>query len=322
MDFRQLSNFVQIVDSGSLTRAATAIGVAQPALTFQVAKLEEELNCQLLVRSTRGVLPTEAGRILYREAQTIVRQIRQLPRLLRFMEKDLAGEVTIGFPNSLGPLFSSAVVGAVQGRFPRVKLHVFEGESVVQRELIMKNRVELALICEHIPTNDLFHRPLFRQRIAFLCDGRNTSDQAGAPIELAEATKRIVALPNVGNPVRAAFDAACRTLDLSVDARIEFNALRTLVSAVEQGLGASINLWLPTHETVNGRSIISRPITNPEILVDISLCRSKLNQPSPVAMLVEEIMAQVVLERISRVNWPGAIAQDGEIMPTYDDPKK
>lgn len=322
MDFRQLSNFVQIVDTGSLTRAASTIGVAQPALTFQIARLEEELDCQLLIRSTRGVRPTEAGMILYREAQTIVRQVRQIPQLLRFLATDPAGEVTIGFPNSLAPIFSTAVVAAVQERFPRVKLHVYEAESVVQREQIMKNRVELALVCEHVPTSDLHHRPLFKQRLAFLCDGQGATDRAGVSIELAEAASRIVALPNAGNPVRTAFDEAVRRLGLSVKARMEFNGLRTLVSAVKHGLGASINLWIPMLETNDGHALVSRPITNPDLWVDVSLCRSKLHQPSPVAMLVEEIMVHVVSERVSRVDWPGAVLQEAVIMPTYDDQKK
>lgn len=306
MDFRQLANFVQIVDAGSLTRAANVIGIAQPALTFQIARLEEELGCQLLIRSTRGVQPTEAGTILYREAQSIVRQMQKIPQTLRNTLTDPAGEVTIGFPNSLAPFFASPVVAAVQKRCPRVKLHIFEGESVVQHEHIVKNRVELAFICEHSPTPELHHRPLFKQRVAMLCDGRNDSDKADKPIDLAEAASRIVGLPSVGNPVRLAFDAAVQRLGLKVEARLEFNAMRTLTDAVERGLGASINLWIPMHNNRDRSGVVCRPITNPDIWLDISLCRSKVNQPSPPAIMVEEIMAKVALDRVSRADWPGA----------------
>jgi LysR family nitrogen assimilation transcriptional regulator len=309
VDFRQLANFVQIVDAGSLTRAANIIGVAQPALTFQIARLEEELQCQLLIRSTRGVHPTEAGMIFYREAHTIVRQLQKIPHTLRAALGDPAGEVTIGFPNSLAPFFSTAVVATVQKRYPRVKLNIFEGESVVQREQIVKNRVELALICEHVPNAELHHRPLFKQRLAMLCDGRNEKDKAGKPIDLAEAASRIVGLPTAGNPVRIAFDEATRRLGIRVDARLEFNAMRTLSDAVERGLGASINLWIPMQQSNDRPGVVFRPIVNPDIWLEISLCRSKVNQPSPPALMVEEIMAQVALERISRSDWVGAKSQ-------------
>ncbi len=62
MNFRRLKYFVKIVDTGSLTKAAEVLHIAQPALSQQVATLEGELNQQLLIRTKRGVTPTEAGK--------------------------------------------------------------------------------------------------------------------------------------------------------------------------------------------------------------------------------------------------------------------
>jgi len=310
VDFRQLANFIQIVDAGSMSRAAAAIGVAQPALTFQIKPLEKELGCKLLIRSTRGVEPTETGRLLYREAHTIVRHIRQLPQVIRNATADPTGDVTIGFPNSLAPFFSATVLATVRQRFPGIKLHIFEGESSFQREQIMKNRVEVALICEHTRAAELYHRPLFRQRLAMLCDARNV-EEVGKPIDLAEAASKIVALPTAGNPVRIAFDEAVRSLGIEVEARLEFNAMRTLTDAVERGLGASINVWIP-QDPSEARKIVFRPIVNPELWVNISLCRSKDVQPRPAAILVEQIMAEVAWERISNSDWRGAVSHRDE----------
>src|SRR6187402_1836030 len=78
MDTRRLRYFVQIVDSGSITRAAAVSGVAQPALSQQLAILENDLMVRLLERSVSGVTPTAAGRILYARAQAILRQFDDL----------------------------------------------------------------------------------------------------------------------------------------------------------------------------------------------------------------------------------------------------
>jgi LysR family nitrogen assimilation transcriptional regulator len=64
MNLRRLKYFVKIVDIGSLTQAAEVLHIAQPALSQQVATLEGELDQQLLIRTKRGVTPTEAGKIL------------------------------------------------------------------------------------------------------------------------------------------------------------------------------------------------------------------------------------------------------------------
>jgi hypothetical protein len=88
--------------------------------------------------------------------------------------------------------------------------------------------------------------------------------------------------------------------------------MRTLTDAVERGLGASINLWIPMDTERYRPGIICRPIVNPDIWLDISLCRSKVNQPSPPAMIVEEVMAKVALDRVSHADWPGAKWYNGK----------
>src|SRR5215467_3386447 len=78
MQFRQLRYFTKVLEAGSFSRAAATIHVAQPALSQQVAELEERLGVILLVRSARGVRPTAAGEVLYREACEILHQLDQL----------------------------------------------------------------------------------------------------------------------------------------------------------------------------------------------------------------------------------------------------
>ena len=78
MNLRRLQYFVKIVDIGSLTQAADILHVAQPALSQQLAVLENELKVKLLDRSVSGVTPTPAGKILYAHAQTILRQVEDM----------------------------------------------------------------------------------------------------------------------------------------------------------------------------------------------------------------------------------------------------
>ena len=65
MNLRRLKYFIKIVDVGSLTQAADILHIAQPALSQQLATLEGEVDQQLLIRTKRGVTPTNAGKFLY-----------------------------------------------------------------------------------------------------------------------------------------------------------------------------------------------------------------------------------------------------------------
>src|ERR1700735_267845 len=109
MQFAQLRYFVKIVDAGSFSRAASVVHVAQPALSQQVAELEERLGVMLLQRSARGVRPTAAGEILYNEASAILHQLDQLPNAIGPSSGEAEGNVSLGFISSL----TSKLVGGV-----------------------------------------------------------------------------------------------------------------------------------------------------------------------------------------------------------------
>src|SRR5437773_3130197 len=101
MDTRQLAAFCAVVERRSFSQAAERIGVTQPAVSLQVRALEKRLGTQLLDRSGRRVVPTEAGLRLYRGAQ----------RLLAF-EKQLLEEVT---SEEDGTLHGRLEIGASTG---------------------------------------------------------------------------------------------------------------------------------------------------------------------------------------------------------------
>ena len=77
MDLRQLRYFTHIVESGSLSKASRQLFIAQPALSQQLSKLEDEVGKPLLKRSSRGVAPTENGLALYHHARFMLRQLEQ-----------------------------------------------------------------------------------------------------------------------------------------------------------------------------------------------------------------------------------------------------
>src|SRR6201991_1415928 len=101
MQFRQLRYFTKVLEAGSFSRAAATIHVAQPALSQQVAELEERLGVTLLVRSARGVRPTAAGEVLHREAREILHQLDQLPGTVRSSSGDAHGIVNIGMTTAV-----------------------------------------------------------------------------------------------------------------------------------------------------------------------------------------------------------------------------
>jgi len=88
VDFKKLSSFVKIIDTGSMSRAANTLRIAQPALSQQVAALEAHFKQKLLLRSNHGVAPTEAGFTLYRHAQAMLKQLEISGPLVGFLTQN------------------------------------------------------------------------------------------------------------------------------------------------------------------------------------------------------------------------------------------
>src|SRR5437763_12965625 len=145
MDTRRLYSFVKIVDAGSITRPPDIRRAARPALSQQVSALETQFKQQLLIRSKRGVAPTEAGRALYRHAQLILRQVDQAHAAVSVSGNAPAGSVSVGLaPYSTGAALALPLLQAVREHYPNILLHINENFGGVISEAIMTGRMDMA----------------------------------------------------------------------------------------------------------------------------------------------------------------------------------
>ena len=134
MDLKQLDYFVRVAELGGFTRAAAALGIAQPALSRQVRLLEVELRQNLLARDGRGAVPTEAGRLLLAHARGILHQVERAREELGRVRGALAGRVAIGLPTSLARLLTVPLTRAFRRQMPDATLSISEGLSVAMQE--------------------------------------------------------------------------------------------------------------------------------------------------------------------------------------------
>ncbi|MFT7455499.1 MAG: LysR family cyn operon transcriptional activator, partial [Marinobacter maritimus] len=104
--------FVTIVEHGSYTKAAQALGIAQSALSIAIRKLEKKIGVTILHRSSKGVTVTKEGEVLLTHAQAILTKINDAQIAideLRGLEK---GEVKIGIPSMMGSYFFPEILMA------------------------------------------------------------------------------------------------------------------------------------------------------------------------------------------------------------------
>jgi len=123
--------FVHVVDNGTFAGAARALGVSRPALTKYIAQLEQQLHTQLLVRSTRRVNATPAGRAFYPRAVAVLEQADEAVQSVTEAAAALSGTLRVNAPMSFGHLHLADAVAAFLAEHPDVKLELVLNDRFV-----------------------------------------------------------------------------------------------------------------------------------------------------------------------------------------------
>lgn len=121
---RDLHLFFTVVQWGSMAKAATQLGMSQPAISAVVANLEHALGVKLFDRQPQGVVPTLYGQALLRRGTAAFDELKQGIREIQGLADPSAGEVHVGAPESIAASILPAIIDQVVERYPRIAVHV------------------------------------------------------------------------------------------------------------------------------------------------------------------------------------------------------
>ncbi len=274
MNLRRLRYFVKIVDIGSLTQAADILNVAQPALSQQLATLEGEVRQQLLVRTKRGVTPTEAGRVLYRHAQLILRQCDQAQVDISAASQGLTGPVSVGLaPGTAAETLALPLLQAVRARHPGIVLYLNESYGSALSEMIMNGRMDMAVLYRARSTvHGLSFLPLLNERLFAV--GARRADSPGRQITLRDLASMDLVLARPYNVVRKLVDEAFAGVGLAPRVIAEIESAGTLMAVVSKSIGATILPVSMAKKITESCDAWRATIVDPVIEAPLALCQS------------------------------------------------
>lgn len=307
MEIRQLRYFVRIVDLGSLSKAAADLYVAQPALSKQIASLEAELKVSLLVRSPRGVTPTEAGLAFYRQAQSLLRQLARVPDEVRSADASPSGVVAVGMPYSASNILAPALVAAVRERLPGIRLAITEEGSGYLEGLLAGGRLDLSLLYERDrPSPQIEERPLLVEELFLVTKAGGKGD-----IPLAEIAKLQFILPGPANSTRQVVEKSFAKAGLTLAIVAEVDGPWSTKAMVAAGLGATIlsRSALFPEQATGGLAV--RRIVRPSLARKMNLCVRRGETLARAPAIVWQILSKVAEDLIRGGAWRGATMAAG-----------
>ena len=304
MQFRHLRYFVKVVEAGSFSRAATMIHVAQPALSQQVGELEERLGFTLLTRSSRGVRPTAAGEVLFREASEILRQLEQLPGIVRSSSGEAEGTVNLGMATSIAGSLAGPTIEACGNALPKVTLRFSDNDSETLQAKVEGHTLDMAIVFEDEFAPIFSRRPLFRQRF-FLIRSEPLPGCTGT-VSLDQIAKLPLVLPGHPNQRRSVIDRAFAAAGLTPNVVTEADAVPSELSAVRSGVGSSILNSGNFSHIYRGSDFAEPLLIEPPLFMTCSIISSSDFPLTHAGEAVKAVVIRFIEDHIGANNRPGA----------------
>lgn len=310
MDLRQLRYFTQIVESGSLSKASRQLFIAQPALSQQLSKLEDEVGKPLFNRSSKGVTPTENGLALYHHARFMLRQLDQALSIARRESGAVHGMVSVGLPATTVSALGLPLVRRVRERYPSILLNVVEGMSGHLGQMMRLGQLDLAVlfasdVAQDVSVDALLEEGLFVMlpKHSTLVPPRRTS------VTLAEAAALPLILPTGEHGLRRRIAAEFEQRNLSPRIVAEIDSLSLLMTCVYDGIGATIKPMAAVHlEGERGRQWRALSISDARLARRNYLYSLPPQRLSTAASVVAAELRATAIELVETGAWSGVRA--------------
>ncbi|WP_155194871.1 LysR family transcriptional regulator [Orrella sp. JC864] len=295
MEFRQIQYFVCLYEEGTVTRAAKRLNIVQPALSMQIAKLEDELGQRLFDRSPQGMQPTSAGRQMYRLFLPILRDFAHAREQILRTDGELGGHVSVGMIASIAQgVLSDALIEFAE-RHPKVNVTVTDGYSAVladwvaggqiEAAIINKPRRPLALNVEHIADEDLLLLTGVHHRQAL---------PPSVPFRVVPTLE--LALPTRHHGLRGILESFAQAEDVDLAPRCETDSVVSIIKLVERTQFATLLPRVAVRRRLERGQLRSHAVVSPRLsrqVVSVTHPRRPLSPASAafVATLTRHIRA-------------------------------
>lgn len=229
-----MRTYVAIVDGGSLTAAADALGRSLPTVVRVLAALEENLGIRLLRRTTRRMSLTPEGRTYLERCRRILSDVEEAERSLASAQREPRGDIRMTAPVLFGQMHVAPAVRDFLRRHDQVRVELLLLDRMVN---MVDEGIDLALRIAHLADSTMIAVPVGRVR-RVVCASPAMLERAGTPAHPRELSQRpCVGFSGIGPGDSWTFHENGREIPIKVAGNFSCNQVTPAVEACAAGLG-------------------------------------------------------------------------------------
>jgi len=303
MELRQLEYFIAIAETGAFSRAAVRLSVGQPVLSRQMKALEQELGTELYHRTGRGIVLSEAGKILEQHARGVLETTAGARRAINALGSTPAGRVVIGMPPSVGEVLTASLVRQFRAEFPKVSLGVMEGFSGHVLEWLTTGRIDVAVLYNAPRTSALATEPLLTDELFLLGPVGDPAGAGNGDVSASQLARIPLILPSRPHGLRVLVDDFLSGIGIAPNVQVEIDAMPSTLSLVEGGIGYTILSYSSAHHLIEAGRIRKWSIVEPTMTRSLVVATSPQRPVTKAARALVGFVRKQVDTLVAEGRW-------------------
>jgi len=242
MNFKQLESFLWVADLQSFTKAARQLYMSQPAVSFQIKALEEDLEVMLFKRGDKKMVLTDAGQLLYSEAKQMFRHYQKIKAGLDDLKGLKTGHLVVGAGTIPGEYLLPLLIGEFKKKYPGIQITLkVSGSGQVER-WIREREIDLGITGILVEGQEIECRPWLQDQLVLIVPSLHPWADLGT-IKVSDLKNETMIFREQGSGTRRTIEQKLVEHNIAIEQipkGIELGSSRAVITAVEAGLGVSI----------------------------------------------------------------------------------
>ncbi len=236
IDYNLYKIFLYLFEEKSISKTASKLYVSQPAISYSLKELENQLGYTLFNRNSKGIEPTNEAKELYRYVSTAFNILKGAEEHIQNLNNLDIGNIRIGVSNVLPALYITEIVSKFRDLFPGIKFIILNANTSELLDMLLTKKIDIALDILPINVNsDISKEALTSFDNYFVFNKNNFNDIRIT--DITDLKKYNLILPSMGTNLRSRLDDYLKNKNVELDSVIEVSNMDTMLRLVNNGIG-------------------------------------------------------------------------------------
>ncbi len=291
MNLNQLRVFKAVSDELSITAAARRLKISQPAVSKQLAELEQALGTPLVDRLPRGIRLTAAGDLLAIHARRIFQSEEAAERALAELLGLEGGDLFIGASTTIGSYLLPKILGEFHTAHPRVALELMIGNTKAVTEELMDGKLDIGLT-EGLPPGDSLHQEVLAHDEMVLITAVDHPLARHASVSLPQLRDVPLICREQGSGTREVIEAALKNQGTTIEPAMSLGSTEAVKNAVIAGVGVALVSRLTVELEVQAQRLRVLEVEGLHIRRALHVLTNPAKHPSPAAKAFRALLGK------------------------------